>query len=158
MTRHRGKLRGITRTASKVPPFERHYIRLGETALRDLFVPDSLCDFLESCQPGAALELAIGRLGPCQVVLRVRNGQDQVRASFRDFAWVALFACPVMVLASVALGVWTLSLLSPVRGPVFELSLAGMIVCFVGFGLVQLLRNAQLWMKPVQTSGAAQNP
>jgi hypothetical protein len=33
-----------------------------------------------------------------------------------------------------------------------------MIVCFVGFGHVQLLRNAQLWMKPVQTSGAAQNP
>ncbi|WP_300545516.1 hypothetical protein [Maricaulis sp.] len=46
MAKIQGKLHGISRMRSRTPPFGRHFIRIGDTALRGIIVPASIDDCL----------------------------------------------------------------------------------------------------------------
>jgi hypothetical protein len=103
-----GKLHGISRMRSHTLPFGRHFIRIGDTALRGIIVPASIDDRLEAVREGSEISLQTCWLACFRVVVGVRLGGETLRISPLDFARVSLIAGPVIFLALFILVVWCL--------------------------------------------------
>lgn len=146
MSRLSGPWRGISRTPSRLPPFDRHFLRLGDQAMAGVFIPESLREALESAQTGQAVELHTGRIGWCRIILGVRLGETEIRAGVQDLLWSTLFVSPVIFL-----GLFTLclsGLLAVGSGmETIPFGLVWAVACLIPvLGLMQMLTNTRRWL------------